>query len=459
MSSPQEQRHCNVTKWLIVAFLAGMTILSFQTSTKITSEFNLAENIRFDMLSSYVSSKTLMGVDDNVRNELSSPEGSPDSSNDDTLPKEIMLMLPQEQIEWMKNRTAYFHSFYEIPFDTGAEEKLHSPADTNGPILDFVVAGFPKCGTTTLMANLAQLAPMPEAKDVCTPARRTVLYAYKNWPIEYGQIDQFIDSASASATTTIENYGKLFRSSKCPQFIEEGWVQQFDRFLPKTKLIVGIRHPVLWFLSFWKMQGRSTPYELMGMCPCNINREGMRRGNNTCSQCRGSCPKRQLYCLGRARFHLPLARLGKTALSEDERQLLAPLDIDGGKNLISFNISNSVFLFDQTELRQGYLWKSLAQFLGVSYIPHSKFQGSVGHGKNYTLCEPHYDSFRSKLMPYSYELWMQKYFLPVAEDPNRPDVMVADAGRLSDILKSYLEDPCGRLTRTSNGTFVLKTTI
>jgi hypothetical protein len=162
--------------------------------------------------------------------------------------------------------------------------------------------------------------------------------------------------------------------------------------------------------------------------------------------------------LGRARFHLPLARLGKTALSDDERELLAPNDIDGGKNLVNFNISNSIFLYEQTELRESYLWKGLSKFLGVSHIPNHKFEGSVGKGKNYTLCIPSYDDFRAALMPYSYELskWMQKYFLPVAKDQNRPDVVVADVERLSAIVRTFADDPCDRLIRTVNGTYALK---
>jgi hypothetical protein len=206
------------------------------------------------------------------------------------------------------------------------------------------------------------------------------------------------------------------------------------------------------------MQDKETPYELMGICHCNVNEDGLRRGKPGCRGCRGSCPNHQLFCLGRARFHLPLARLGKTALSKEERQLLAPNDIDGGENLVNFNISNALFLYEQTELREGYLWKKMSDFLGVSHIPHRKFKGSAGHGRNYTLCSPHYDDFRAALMPYSYELsvWMLKYFLPVANDPNRPDVVVADVERLSGIVKSYADDPCDRLIRTVNGTFVLK---
>lgn len=205
------------------------------------------------------------------------------------------------------------------------------------------------------------------------------------------------------------------------------------------------------------MQGDRDPYERLDICPCNPNDQGVRRGDG-CGRCRGSCPQRQLYCLGRARFHLPLARLGKTALSDEERELLAPNDIDGGKNLANFNITNSIFLYEQTELRESYLWKGLSKFLAVSHIPNRKFQGSVGKGKNYTLCTPYYDDFRAALMPYSYELseWMQKYFLPVAKDQHRPDVVVADVERLSAIVRTFADDPCDRLIRTVNGTYALK---
>jgi hypothetical protein len=208
------------------------------------------------------------------------------------------------------------------------------------------------------------------------------------------------------------------------------------------------------------MQGKETPNELAGMCPCNVDARGLRRGRPKCSSCRLSCPNRQLYCLGRARFHLALARLGKTPLSDEERQLLAPHDVDGGKFLLNFNITNPIFLYDQTELREGYLWEELSEYLGVSHIPHRKFKGSVGQGGNFTLCDPHYDDFRSTLMPYSYELskWLQRFFLPVAKNPQRPDVRVADVERLRTIVRGYTKDPCNRLVRTGNGTYVLNST-
>lgn len=209
-----------------VVLVVVTAVLSIMSSSKLTAKFDYGGGIRFDMIPS-----------EDPQNTTSS-QSSIKSISVKKTPDEIQVLLPREQIEWMKNRTDYFQSFYEIPFNQPVEEKLHAPADNLGPVLDFMVVGMPKCGTTTLMANLALIAPMPQEADVCTPPRRTVLYAYKNWPKKFGGIQQ---SNTTTSITTIANSGKLFRSSKCPMFVEEGWIEDICRFLPKTKLIIGIR--------------------------------------------------------------------------------------------------------------------------------------------------------------------------------------------------------------------------
>jgi hypothetical protein len=75
----------------------------------------------------------------------------------------------------MMNRTQHFLSLYE----QNGTEKLKPNADANGPILDFVIASFAKCGTTTIQANLGLIAPMPIA-DVCVPPAQTVCYSYNH---------------------------------------------------------------------------------------------------------------------------------------------------------------------------------------------------------------------------------------------------------------------------------------
>lgn len=75
--------------------------------------------------------------------------------------------------EYRVERVKRFHSWYK----GNRTEFLLPDADKNGPILDFAVVGLPKCGTTTIEANLGKYAPMPIA-DVCTPSAQTVYYRY-----------------------------------------------------------------------------------------------------------------------------------------------------------------------------------------------------------------------------------------------------------------------------------------
>jgi hypothetical protein len=147
-------------------------------------------------------------------------------------------------------------------------------------------------------------------------------------------------------------------------------------------------------------------------------------------------------------------------MGAEERQLLAPKDVDGGNSIITVNVTNQLFLYDQTELKEAYFWDELADFLGVSHIPNIEFHSSAGAAKNHTLCEPYYDAFRAMMMPYSYELsvWLRQYFLPIARDPTRNDVRVANLDRLYRIVDDYARDPCDRLIRRHNGTYVLNST-
>jgi len=195
--------------------------------------------------------------------------------------------VPSSHELYMKSRQNVYDSWFEPN-----SSQLLPNADKDGPILDFAVIGYPKCGTTTLMANLGKLAPMPIA-DVCTPVHQTVYYSYKNWPGRFGE-------------------NKLLRGTKCPAYISTGTeINGFSKYLPRTKLIVGIRHPFKWFKSFWNMQAHrenavASPYNRTTPCVKK-------------ARCRDSCPNGQLFCLHRARFHLGLAKLGKTNLTKEER--------------------------------------------------------------------------------------------------------------------------------------------
>jgi len=336
--------------------------------------------------------------------------------------------------EYMRNRIKNFDSW----FQGNKTDKLLPDADVNGTIMDFAVVGFPKCGTTTLEANLGYLAPMP-VSDICTPVHQTVWYSYKNWAPKYQK----------------EGEEKVFRGTKCPAFIQGTWLKEWSKYLPRTKLIVGVRHPVLWFQSFWNMQVANRLTTFAGDDPYKITEPCLdAKGNG----CRNGCPSRQLLCMHRGRFHVALASLGKTDLSAEERKILAANDPDGGNNVPDHKIRNSIFLYEQKMLGEDYMWDDLAKYIGADRVPHDKRVNS--HGKNRDLevdfCIDKYDDFRAKMMPMAYEvaIWLQEYFIPLAKNESRTDVVIPRPDTFHELVEAYKIDPCGKLKRLDNGTYV-----
>lgn len=160
----------------------------------------------------------------------------------------------------------------------------------------------------------------------------------------------------------------------------------------------------------------------------------------------------------------------------DELELLAPDDPDGGQQLLYGNITNPVFLYEQSQMnitamesdgaservgRTDY-WDALAQFIGVSYIPNEHYHAAHGDAHQKTLCTDYYDEFRSKLMEHSYNIsvWLEDYLLPVAVNPSRPDLVIPNPEDFRRIIQTYKEDPCQRLVRdATSGEYLLKPTL
>ena len=240
------------------------------------------------------------------------------------------------------------------------------------------------------------------------------------------------------------------------------WLDDLSLHLPKTLIIIGIRHPVKFFESFWHMitdnnlrQRNSSPYDTIDY-----------RSKNEKKYVEYECGYRQLVCTAKTRFHIPLARAGKTALDEKERELLAPDDIDGGMKLVNHQIKNPIFIYELSEIKSDDMWDTLAKLLQVPYIRHDKHQGNntARHiekkkwaGTRLNFCDAEYDDFRAYLMPHAYNMssWFCNYLVPAAKDENI-NVYMTDPDRFCDLVRSYVEDPCDRLHRLDNGTYVLR---
>jgi hypothetical protein len=407
---------------------------------------------------------------------------------DDWDGKPIHLLLPPEEMEWIKKRNQTYFDSYLNPKEKRRREKRWGDAikdpnkhvtndtlngftkyneDREGPWMDFLIAGHPKTGTTTLVANLAKVAPM-KVKDFCTSKPSTLMhYLIDKWPQKFPDILE-------GPTKYIPDKSQWLVGSKCPMFIgNPEFISRYTIAHPRLKLIVGLRHPILWFDSFMRMGNAANYYRRAKLCPhyANIDpvsgfpggvsseRARFTAGFEQCiNECRCGLP----LCFHRSRLHLGLARVGKTELSPSERELLAPGDPDGGANLFSAQAVNPVFVYDQIQMKRDSYWDELAGFLGISHIPNEHYRGHhkdrTGTNSNATLCIPFYDELRSRIMEHSYNMsiWLEDYFLPLALDSSRPDVVVANATSFKEVLKTYQTDPCGRLVRNDqNGKYLL----
>ena len=250
------------------------------------------------------------------------------------------------------------------------------------------------------------------------------------------------------------------RGYKCPADITGFHVlEYYRRYWPRTKLIIGIRHPVRWFESLYNYRtSKYTPAENATNATSSVT-NFLPLPNRLI----GLCSKgRYNTCTEKGNYALDLLRLGKTnqlwPLSASVEALQE--EIVGHYRRMWFNVSaqepvpNPVYLLDTDQLgdtnatRVQRFQESLQDFLGLSSalpkIPHSK------PGKEWNdetpawkrklridICEDQYRPVRQELMRISRlnSRWMREVFL------DSPGVYSARE-HLEEILQGWMVDPC-----------------
>jgi hypothetical protein len=223
------------------------------------------------------------------------------------------------------------------------------------PLLGFAIIGHGKCGTTSLQHWLSEHPEISCPKD-------EILELSLGTPKEF--ITRLVVEASSSNTNNrilgIKNPGEI----RIPDSI-----RFLKTYFPKTRLIVGIRHPVLWFESLYNFKVQNLRQEFPADHWGNPN------------DLIGSCREPRVFnCVGTHKgiFHVHLAFLGKT--NNVSRALQREYGILRG-NIIP--TPNPVFLFDVDQLnddiddidddsnngtkRIALLRKDLKDFLGLRH--------------------------------------------------------------------------------------------
>eukprot|EP00978_Attheya_sp_CCMP212_P002928 scaffold6049_cov41-Attheya_sp.AAC.1 len=312
-------------------------------------------------------------------------------------------------------------------------------------LLDFAVVGFPKCGTSTMMRYL-------NIPNVSASLQDEQCF------LSFNQDEPFVKDLYEQLPSEPPH---LLRGIKCPQNLESDHaLQNFQTLFPRTKLIVGVRHPILWFQSFYNF--RVNNYQKM--IPAN--------------ECIGQCfSKSRGTCTDRGKFHYHLARLGKTLLKDPEELNLLrsrnKKDVQAIRNSITnftyLGSNTKVFLYDTDQLAHDIHTSShnniteesarmakqfredLRCFLGlppqielppmIQDIPGIRYsaakQAEIDKGK-INICDDTYIRLREVLLDHGTRAsrWIRRYFL------ESKDVFVSQRQEFERILQTWEHDPC-----------------
>lgn len=350
-------------------------------------------------------------------------------------------------------------------------------------LLDFAIIGHAKCGTTTFLkwmkdhaAEALVLGDESYELRRGLPAR-LVHRLYNLQPSVATTSKKTNDSF-----TSVHNHDRTTltfrRGYKSPSEIQDQRSLRYIRtYFPKTKLIVGIRHPVFWFESLYNF--RIQNIKLLNKY---LNQSLMLLPHP--NRLIGACQRNMKHtCTDSGLFHVHLARLGKTNLTDDElndNSSLGPyrtwiLDKEGRRPA---RMPNPIFLYEVTQLQdelhakddsspgsQAQLQKHRSQkfrqevqaFLGFHHelppIPHASpgrqwenpAMQAYRDSQKIRICEAEYLPVRMHLLKQAQEasLWIRQYFL------NSADVFVSSRDYFEELLKRWMHDPCLNATTTT----------
>jgi hypothetical protein len=300
-------------------------------------------------------------------------------------------------------------------------------------LLDFAIIGFGKCGTTTLKSWLDR---HPEIQ--CYPHEVYAL-AHRQ-PQELLRLLYYLPEG---------NYKRGYKSPF--DLVYNYTMPYFRRYFPKTPLIVGIRHPVLWFQSLYNFRIQNhplqynisqfpRPHELIGACGGH--------SFNTCTQ--------------KGEFGLFLRQLQKVpGLTEFEARMSRAAGHTYAPNYTVPLLPNPVFLVevqqlsDADETRRAALRTDLQTFLNLSTpfrmtekVIHSTpgkdwRDASVQAEKDrykINICDAEHVSVRQELlrMARTSSAWIRNFLLPAATG-----VRVSSPVYFDSLLLGWRDDPCG----------------
>jgi len=307
-------------------------------------------------------------------------------------------------------------------------------------MLDFSVADYPKAGTTFLMNYLRR------KNSEIYINNGELCFLNKRYPSKL--IKMYYEPHLENSFNGDGN--KIQFGIKCPEELEtEFGLKRYAKYFPNTKLIVSIRHPVLWFESYYNFRAYHRYPLLM---PHTDDLIGPSEINYPYSQwnCSKKCPSgNQNVYSDRANFHWSMSRLGKTPMTTVEE-----LRLLHHHNMSIERIKNKVFVVENRQLLEGHpssqnFTADLRDFLGLhsnlrplkpwAPIPaEEKYSNKEAAARRIDICDDQHKRIRKLLVESGKNAakWIQEYFL------RSPDVVVTSRELFVELLNDWKLDPC-----------------
>lgn len=299
---------------------------------------------------------------------------------------------------------------------------------------DFIVAGFPKCGTTSLLKTFAAHPEIDmAAQEQCAIAAPVLADAF---------VYQKLDATLHAMPSAIDGHSATKRAFKCPNaMFTYKSIGRLEKHSPDAKLVVGIRHPVQMMQSFYNYRVTEI-YErgLAGTVDIPDFIELVSGGYEPWKQ----------VSMSSVRFELFLQQLGKTVVTpEDFAELSKHTEL--GYELAIKPSNFAVFLYtidqleDTDETRSARFLADLQTYLGLSApippIGHENKNHAVGdaaYPESILICDAQYAAIRRQLVQNGIQTanWLRDHFL------HSPDVHVANPEHFVATLESWGTDPC-----------------
>jgi hypothetical protein len=360
-----------------------------------------------------------------------------------------------------------------------AAQRVKSPSGV-GFLLDFAIVGYPKTGTSFLLDWLARasdqvLARTSEVHDLADGRVADFVAGLYRLRPGAGNNNSSSGGGAASSPFPGSGYKRGYKAPRDLQIPEA--MAALDLYWPGAALIVGLRHPVLWFESYYNFRVRKGA----PMPPADSSLF-LAPGCASSGRARGVCAEG-------CRYHAHLSRLGKTPMTSPEE--LGLLGADGGTGPEAGAGTRRrpnrrrIFLYEISQLREasgpgaaavvdgtdnstrssldGGAVKAVAaraerfrldlsRFLGLDRPLADDYSEPSQYLPNRTraldICEPRYSELRRHLMRNAREAstWIREYLLAprpsFSASSEAGDVVVSSPSHFRSLLRAWMSDPC-----------------